>query len=56
MVCGIRSGPPEYADRPYHKDNFRIDKDGYIHAPTAPGLGYPIDRAVLDRMTKRIDA
>jgi L-alanine-DL-glutamate epimerase-like enolase superfamily enzyme len=47
--------PAEYADRPYHKDKFRIDKEGYIHAPTAPGLGYPFDRDVLDNMTKRID-
>jgi L-alanine-DL-glutamate epimerase-like enolase superfamily enzyme len=47
--------PAEYADRPYHKDKFRIDKDGYIMAPTAPGLGYPFDRDVLDKMTKRID-
>jgi L-alanine-DL-glutamate epimerase-like enolase superfamily enzyme len=47
--------PAEYADRPYHKDKFRVDKEGYIHAPTAPGLGYPIDRDVLDKMTKRID-
>ena len=47
--------PHEYADRPYHKDKFRIDKDGYVHAPTAPGLGYPFDRDVLDKMTKRID-
>ena len=36
--------PAEYADRPYHKDKFRIDKDGYISAPAAPGLGYPLDR------------
>lgn len=48
--------PCEYADRPYHKDKFRIDKDGYVLAPTAPGLGYPFDRDVLDKMTKRIDA
>ena len=47
--------PAEYADRPYHKDKFRIDKDGYILAPTAPGLGYPFDRDALDKMTKRID-
>jgi L-alanine-DL-glutamate epimerase-like enolase superfamily enzyme len=47
--------PAEYADRPYHKDKFRIDKDGYIPAPTAPGLGYPFDRGVLDKMTIRID-
>jgi L-alanine-DL-glutamate epimerase-like enolase superfamily enzyme len=48
--------PAEYADRPYHRDKFRCDKDGYIQAPTAPGLGYPIDRDALDKMTKRIDA
>lgn len=48
--------PAEYADRPYHKDKFRIDKDGYVLAPTAPGLGYPIDRDALDKMIKRIDA
>ncbi len=47
--------PAEYADRPYHKDKFRIDKDGYVLAPTAPGMGYPIDRDALDKMTKRID-
>ncbi len=47
--------PAEYADRPYHKDKFRVDKEGYVHAPTAPGLGYPFDRDVLDKMTKRVD-
>jgi L-alanine-DL-glutamate epimerase-like enolase superfamily enzyme len=47
--------PAEYADRPYHKDKFRIDADGYVLAPTAPGLGYPMDRDVLDKMMLRID-
>lgn len=47
--------PAEWADRPYHKDKFRIDADGYVLAPTQPGLGYPIDRDVLDKMIKRID-
>ncbi len=47
--------PAEYTDRPYHKDKFRIDKEGYVHAPTAAGLGYPLDRDVLDRMTKRVE-
>ena len=45
----------DLADRAYHKDKIRIDKDGYVHAPTAPGLGYPIDRDVLEKMTKRVD-
>jgi L-alanine-DL-glutamate epimerase-like enolase superfamily enzyme len=47
--------PPEYADRPEYKDKFRVDEDGYVLAPTAPGLGYPIDRDALDKVTKRID-
>jgi len=47
--------PSEYADRPYTAYKFRPDADGYIPAPTEPGLGYPLDRAVLDKMTLRID-
>ena len=47
--------PASYVDRPYHRDKIRIDNDGYVHAPTEPGLGYPLDRAALDKMTKRID-
>lgn len=46
--------PASYADRPYHKDKIRIDKDGYITAPKEPGLGYPIDRNALDKMTRRV--
>ena len=30
-------------------------KEGYVLAPTEPGLGYPIDRDALDKMMKRID-
>jgi L-alanine-DL-glutamate epimerase-like enolase superfamily enzyme len=47
--------PATFVDRPYHKDKFRIDKDGYVLAPTDPGLGYPIDRNELDKIMKRID-
>jgi len=47
--------PAEYADRPYQKYKFRPDADGYIPAPTEPGLGYPLDRDALDKMTTRID-
>jgi L-alanine-DL-glutamate epimerase-like enolase superfamily enzyme len=47
--------PASYVDRPYHKDKFRIDKDSYVIASAEPGLGYPIDRDALDKMTKRID-
>ena len=46
--------PMEQSDRPYIKDKIRIDEDGYVHAPTKPGLGYEIDRDVLDRMTTEV--
>jgi L-alanine-DL-glutamate epimerase-like enolase superfamily enzyme len=47
--------PMEYSDRVYHKDKFRVDQDGYVNAPTEPGLGYPIDRDALDKIMVRID-
>ena len=47
--------PAEYADRPYYKDKFRIDAEGFVSAPTAPGPGYPLDYDALDKMMKRID-
>jgi L-alanine-DL-glutamate epimerase-like enolase superfamily enzyme len=46
--------PAEYTDRPYFKYKFRIDSDGYIPAPTEPGLGYPIDHDALDKITRQI--
>ena len=47
--------PVEWADRPYHKDRFRIHKDGYVLAPDKPGLGCPLDHDALDPLIKRID-
>jgi len=47
--------PQGITDQPYFKDRIRIDKDGYVPAPTKPGLGYELDRAVLDNMTVRIE-
>jgi L-alanine-DL-glutamate epimerase-like enolase superfamily enzyme len=47
--------PVTAVDRPYHRDKFRIDKDGCVLAPTEPGLGYPIDRDALDKILKRVD-
>jgi L-alanine-DL-glutamate epimerase-like enolase superfamily enzyme len=47
--------PWEYADRPYVDHQFRVDADGYVQAPTAPGMGYPINMAVIDKLTTRID-
>ena len=46
--------PVTMADRPY-QEKFRIDKEGYVLAPTEPGLGYPINRDALDKIMKRID-
>ncbi len=46
--------PVTAADRPY-QENFRIDKEGHVLAPTEPGLGYPIHRDALDKIMKRID-
>jgi L-alanine-DL-glutamate epimerase-like enolase superfamily enzyme len=47
--------PAQYTDRPYFKYQFRIDKDGYVPAPTEPGLGCPIDKDALDNITQRIN-
>jgi L-alanine-DL-glutamate epimerase-like enolase superfamily enzyme len=47
--------PQGITDQPFFKDRIRIDKDGYVPAPTKPGLGYELDRDVLDKMTVRID-
>lgn len=47
--------PHEYVDRPYFKQKIRIDEKGYVLAPTEPGLGYPIDKDALDKVTLRIE-
>jgi len=47
--------PQGITDRPYFKDRMRIDKEGYVPAPTKPGLGYELDRNVLDNLTKKIE-
>jgi L-alanine-DL-glutamate epimerase-like enolase superfamily enzyme len=47
--------PPELSDHPYMNYKFRPDKDGFIPAPTLPGLGYPIDMHALSNVTKRIE-
>jgi L-alanine-DL-glutamate epimerase-like enolase superfamily enzyme len=46
--------PVERADHPFMKTKFRPDADGFIHAPTAPGMGVELDRAALDRLTVRM--
>ena len=47
--------PQGSTDRPYFKDKIRIDKEGYVPAPTKPGLGYEIDRGELDNLVKTIE-
>ena len=47
--------PQGSADRPWVKDKFRVAQDGYVHATAKPGLGIELDRAVLDKMTIRIE-
>jgi L-alanine-DL-glutamate epimerase-like enolase superfamily enzyme len=47
--------PMGTTDRPYFKDQLRIDQDGYVPAPAKPGLGYEIDRDALDNMLASID-
>lgn len=46
--------PQGFLDAPYMKDRCRITKDGDVEAPTKPGLGYEIDRNVLDNMTIKV--
>lgn len=47
--------PQGTGDRPYMKDRIRIAPDGCVHAPVKPGLGYEIDRDLLDKMTQKIE-
>lgn len=37
------------------KDRIRIAPDGYVHAPTKPGLGYEFDRDKLENLTKSLE-
>jgi L-alanine-DL-glutamate epimerase-like enolase superfamily enzyme len=47
--------PQGTTDRPYFKDQIRIDKEGYVPAPGKPGLGYEISYDALDGLTKSIE-
>jgi L-alanine-DL-glutamate epimerase-like enolase superfamily enzyme len=47
--------PPTLTDRAYLKEKWRPDADGYVQAPTGPGLGVTLDRDALDKMLTRID-
>lgn len=47
--------PQGVYDHPWMKDRIRVSSDGFVHAPAKPGLGYEIDRGVLDNLTQRIE-
>lgn len=47
--------PQGVLEEPYMKDRIRISDDGYVYAPTKPGLGYEIDHAALDNLTQRVE-
>lgn len=47
--------PQGSSDLPYVADKVRIREDGCVHAPTKPGLGYEIDRGLLDNLTERVE-
>jgi L-alanine-DL-glutamate epimerase-like enolase superfamily enzyme len=47
--------PQGLTDQLYFKDRIRIDKDGYVPAPTKPGLGYELDRDALDKEMIRVE-
>ena len=40
---------------PYVDYKFRVDADGYVQAPTDPGMGYPLNMAAVDKLLTRID-
>ena len=48
--------PMGSTDRPYFKDELRIDKDGYVPAPRKPGLGYEIDYNALHNAVDHVEA
>jgi L-alanine-DL-glutamate epimerase-like enolase superfamily enzyme len=47
--------PPTLTDRFYLKEKWRVDQNGYVNAPKAPGLGVTLDRDALDKKLVRID-
>ncbi len=47
--------PQGVYDEPYMKDRIRLAPDGYVYAPTKPGLGYEIDRGKLEDLTKSLE-
>ena len=55
MITLSLAYPHGIFDSPYVTDRIRIATDGYVYAPTKPGLGYEIDYHILDNLTKRVE-
>jgi L-alanine-DL-glutamate epimerase-like enolase superfamily enzyme len=47
--------PQGATDQPYFKDQIRIDREGYVPAPTKPGLGYELDYSALEQAMIRVE-
>jgi L-alanine-DL-glutamate epimerase-like enolase superfamily enzyme len=47
--------PQGSCDRARMKDKFRVAQEGSVYASAKPGLEVELDRAVLGRMTTKID-
>jgi L-alanine-DL-glutamate epimerase-like enolase superfamily enzyme len=35
-------------------NDITVDNEGYVHAPTKPGLGYEVDWDLVKRVTKAV--
>jgi len=55
LFCEVPYSQGVRDQQPYVRGQIRITKDGYVEAPVAPGLGFEIDRAMLDKLTSRIE-
>jgi L-alanine-DL-glutamate epimerase-like enolase superfamily enzyme len=47
--------PQGVTNQAYFRDQIRIDSDGYVPAPTKPGLGYELDYDALEKETIRVE-
>jgi L-alanine-DL-glutamate epimerase-like enolase superfamily enzyme len=55
MITLPLTSPHGIFDSPYVTDYIRIATDGYVYAPTKPGLGHQIDYHIFDKLTKRVE-
>jgi len=59
-TLGRRKSQTEFVPNPKADldlfNKIRLDKEGYVPAPVKPGLGYELDRGVLDNMMLRVES